>query len=167
MVTGPVRIRHSSHDFGWQSSHSVDLAGWQAKMASIEIWIQWCNAHKPHCLNEGILFCDHYKTNVQLWSICLYWSLPLLSIKPHSTQLSEDTNYASRLYLFFAYLIVLWKLVIFLVNEDFCTFAQKLIIVKHPRARPGSNHAAPTCLPKTCFIIISAMPGAKCSLSVF
>ena len=28
----------SSHDFGWQSSHSVDLAGWQAKMASIEIW---------------------------------------------------------------------------------------------------------------------------------
>ena len=36
---GPVRIRHSSHDFGWQSSHSVDLAGWQAKMASIEIWI--------------------------------------------------------------------------------------------------------------------------------
>ena len=36
---GPVRIRHSSHDFGWQSSHSVDLAGWQAKMASIEIWM--------------------------------------------------------------------------------------------------------------------------------
>ena len=36
---GPVRIRHSSHNFGWQSSHSVDLAGWQAKMASIEIWI--------------------------------------------------------------------------------------------------------------------------------
>ena len=31
---GDVRIRHSSHDFGWQSSHSVDLAGWQAKMAS-------------------------------------------------------------------------------------------------------------------------------------
>ena len=38
-LMGPVRIRHSSHDFGWQSSHSVDLAGWQAKMASIEIWI--------------------------------------------------------------------------------------------------------------------------------
>ena len=44
-------IRHSSHDFGWQSSHSVDLAGWQAKMASIEIWIPWCNAHKPHSLH--------------------------------------------------------------------------------------------------------------------
>ena len=42
------QLRHSSHDFGWQSSHSVDLAGWQAKMASIEIWIPWCNAHKPH-----------------------------------------------------------------------------------------------------------------------
>ena len=47
-MMGPVRIRHSSHDFGWQSSHSVDLAGWQAKMASIENWIPWRNAHKPH-----------------------------------------------------------------------------------------------------------------------
>ena len=34
---GPVRIRHSSHGFGWQSSHSVDLAGWQAEMASIAV----------------------------------------------------------------------------------------------------------------------------------
>ena len=48
-LIGPVRIRHSSHDFGWQSSHSVDLSGCQAKMASIEIWIPWRNAHKPHC----------------------------------------------------------------------------------------------------------------------
>ena len=46
---GLVRIRHSSHDFGWQSSHSVDHAGWQAKMAFIEIWIPWRNAHKQHC----------------------------------------------------------------------------------------------------------------------
>ena len=38
-MMGPVRIRHGSHGFGWQSSHSVDRAGWQAKMASIEIWI--------------------------------------------------------------------------------------------------------------------------------
>ena len=38
-LMGPVRIRHSSHDLGSQSSHSVDLAGWQAKLASIEIWI--------------------------------------------------------------------------------------------------------------------------------
>ena len=37
---GPVPICHSSHDFGWQSSHSVDLAGWQAKMASIEIFFK-------------------------------------------------------------------------------------------------------------------------------
>ena len=37
----PVRIRHNSHDIGWQSSHSVELAGLtlQAKIASIEIWI--------------------------------------------------------------------------------------------------------------------------------
>ena len=34
--------------FGWQSSHSVELAGWPAKMASIEIWLPWCNAHKSH-----------------------------------------------------------------------------------------------------------------------
>ena len=27
MQMGPMRIRHSSHDFRWQSSHSVDLAG--------------------------------------------------------------------------------------------------------------------------------------------
>ena len=44
---GPVRIRHSSHDFGWQSSHSVDRAGWQAKMDSIEIWMPWRDAHWP------------------------------------------------------------------------------------------------------------------------
>ena len=49
---GPVRIRHSSHDFGWQSSHFVDLAGWQAKLASIEIWIPWRNAHKPHLIES-------------------------------------------------------------------------------------------------------------------
>ena len=29
------------------ASHSVDRAGWQAKMASIELWIQWRNAHGP------------------------------------------------------------------------------------------------------------------------
>ena len=28
---GPVRIRHNSHDFGWQSSHSVDLVGGKPK----------------------------------------------------------------------------------------------------------------------------------------
>ena len=33
---GPVRIRHRSHYFATQSSHSVDSAGWQAKMPSIE-----------------------------------------------------------------------------------------------------------------------------------
>ena len=38
-IMEPVQICHSSHEFATQSSHSVDLAGWQAKMASIEIWI--------------------------------------------------------------------------------------------------------------------------------
>ena len=33
---GSVRIHQSSHNFATQSSHSVDLSGWLAKMASIE-----------------------------------------------------------------------------------------------------------------------------------
>ena len=45
---GPVRIRHSWHESATQSSHSVDQAGWQAKMASIEVQIPWGNEHKPH-----------------------------------------------------------------------------------------------------------------------
>ena len=45
---GPVRIRYSSHDFTTQSTQSLDRAGWQAKMASIEIWIPWRNAHTPN-----------------------------------------------------------------------------------------------------------------------
>ena len=37
---GACAKRHnSSHSFATQSSHSVELAGWQAKMASIEIRI--------------------------------------------------------------------------------------------------------------------------------
>ena len=31
------------------ASDSVDTAGWQVKIASIELWIQWCNAHCPRC----------------------------------------------------------------------------------------------------------------------
>ena len=52
-IMGPVRMRHSSHDFGWQSSHSVDLTGWQAKMTSFEIWIPLRNAHKPHSVVQS------------------------------------------------------------------------------------------------------------------
>ena len=44
----PVGIRHRSHHFATQSSHFVDRAGWQAKMASIEFWIPWRNAHGLH-----------------------------------------------------------------------------------------------------------------------
>ena len=74
---GPVRIRHhSSHDFGRQSSHSVDLAGWQAKMASIEIWIPWLNAHKPHWLGDSTL----HIMSAWCWQInftCLHMILTL------------------------------------------------------------------------------------------
>ena len=44
-LMGPVGIRHSIRE---NASHSVDTAGWQAKMVSIELWIQWCNAYGPH-----------------------------------------------------------------------------------------------------------------------
>ena len=49
---GAVRIRHSIWEFATQTVIVwilLDTAGWQAKMASIELWIQWCNAHGPHC----------------------------------------------------------------------------------------------------------------------
>ena len=49
MYNGAVRIRHSSHHFATQSSHSVDRAGWQAKMASVDFWIPYRNAHRLHC----------------------------------------------------------------------------------------------------------------------
>ena len=68
---GPVRVRHSSHDFGWQASHSVDLAGWQAKMASIEIWIPWCNAHKPHCQLSQTRAMSRHRSPVLHWRIII------------------------------------------------------------------------------------------------
>ena len=48
----PVHIRHHSHHFTTQSSNFVNTlrAGWQAKMASIEFWIPWHNAHGHHLL---------------------------------------------------------------------------------------------------------------------
>ena len=47
-IKRPVRKRHtsSSHHFATQSSHFVDHAGWQAKMAYIEVCIPWRNASK-------------------------------------------------------------------------------------------------------------------------
>ena len=44
--TGRVRIHHSPYEISTQSSHFVDRSGWQAKMASIEFWIPWHNAHR-------------------------------------------------------------------------------------------------------------------------
>ena len=43
---GAVRIRHSIREFATQSVILLILV-WQAKMASIELWIRWCNAHGP------------------------------------------------------------------------------------------------------------------------
>ena len=92
---GPVRISHSSHHIATQSSHFVHLAGWQGKMASIEFWIPWRNAHKPHwwiryrlrlrgCLREsckhevgkemfasGMLQSAHKNTLHVLWIFCV------------------------------------------------------------------------------------------------
>ena len=47
-----------------QPSHSVDLAGWQAKMASIEFWIPWRNAHMTHCI------CSWFTKLT--WRVCKY-----------------------------------------------------------------------------------------------
>ena len=54
-----------SHEIATQSSHSVDLAGWQAKMASIEIWIPWGNVHKPHHVSECIPY--HSMATLVTW----------------------------------------------------------------------------------------------------
>ena len=68
---GPMPIYQSSHNIATQSSHSVDRAGWQDKMASIEFWIQWRrNVHAPL-----------YVSTVDNWTafLCLLWfdgSLP-------------------------------------------------------------------------------------------
>ena len=45
---GQVWIRHSPHEIATQSSHFVDRAGWQAKMASIGFWILWRSAYWTH-----------------------------------------------------------------------------------------------------------------------
>ena len=51
---GPVRKRHYSHLFATQSSHFVDRAGWQAKMASIGFWTPCRDARKPHLVQKHI-----------------------------------------------------------------------------------------------------------------
>ena len=65
-----VRMRHSSHDFATNSCHSVDLAGWQAKIASIEFWIPWRNAHKPYSKEIGEA-CASAKQMGSHWSIVI------------------------------------------------------------------------------------------------
>ena len=72
----PVRIRHHSRHFATQSSHFVDRAGWQAKMASIEIWIPWRNAHRPL---KG--FC--WFPLAFLGSRALYWNVQVSQERIH------------------------------------------------------------------------------------
>ena len=84
---GPGQIRHSSHEFATQSSHSVDLAGRQAKIASIEIWIPCHNVHKPHpfpaksgrLILEDVSSCGLFLSSRQhaCLSVCLSVSLSL------------------------------------------------------------------------------------------
>ena len=75
---GGCVVRHRSHHFATQSSHFVDRAGWQAKMASIEFWIPWRNAHGPHSslVSRRI---DHTRISplsqtFYLWIIFLSWT---------------------------------------------------------------------------------------------
>ena len=74
-----LRIRHSSHEIATQSSHSVDRAVWQAKMASSEFWIPWGNAH-------GLPLHIHLRFCLAIWeNICpfpLSWPiLPVLLLR--------------------------------------------------------------------------------------
>ena len=52
LEVGPACVHHNTHEIAAQPSHSVDRTGREAKMASIEFWIPWRNAHKPHCLHQ-------------------------------------------------------------------------------------------------------------------
>ena len=72
---------HSSHDFGWQSSHSVDLAGWQTKMAFIEIWIPWRNAHKPHL--SVMLSPSRFRHMLEIIARKVYVFRCVLDLLPH------------------------------------------------------------------------------------
>ena len=103
---GPVRIRHSSHDFATQSSHSVDLARWQEKMASIEIWIPWRNALKPHWYIPGHAGAVQASTSVLFPSqslpvptgVGLLHSLCLrLSPSPHVTEQVDHTPHVDHI----------------------------------------------------------------------
>ena len=74
MIMGPVRICHSSHEFATQSSHSVSGSSWwQAKMASIEIWLPWRAADQLHSCNLwGLLpsSVEFMRQNLS-WPACL------------------------------------------------------------------------------------------------
>ena len=71
-------IDFSSHEIATQSSHSVDRAGRQTKMASIEFWIPWRSVYKPHC---GPNSTTSLSKNVLNWP----WQC-----RPHSRTLTND-----------------------------------------------------------------------------
>ena len=72
----PVRIRHRSHDFATQCSHFVDIAGWLAEMAPIELWIQWRNAHSPYSCRK--IFDSHHREVVEEIECCLSPGIEIL-----------------------------------------------------------------------------------------
>ena len=55
--------------FATQSSHVVDRAGWQAKMASIEFWIPWHNAHSPLYWLKWV---NLWATKKTTWNRCAF-----------------------------------------------------------------------------------------------
>ena len=66
-----MRIRHRSHHFATQSSHCVDSAGWQAKMASIEFWIPYgimrTRTHPEQAYVENVRRVDHWLCNISCY----------------------------------------------------------------------------------------------------
>ena len=76
---GAVCIRHSIWEIATQASHCVDAAGWQAKMASIELWIQWCNAHGPHSLQQSVTGVWNWvKKNCPVHVVCVFQMQPFV-----------------------------------------------------------------------------------------
>ena len=74
---GSMRIRLSSHEFATQSSHSVNRAGWQANMSSLENWIRWRNVQRPDW-KQGC----HINNNRSKFSKCFAWCTPSPSPGP-------------------------------------------------------------------------------------
>ena len=74
MNQGSVRVRYRSHEIATQSSHFVDRAGWQAKMASNELWMNdafrpsWEHGHPSWHSNKEVTSLQFREEAKCLWT---------------------------------------------------------------------------------------------------